>query len=80
MGAVTIATSSKTPLGTYQITVIFTETLPGAAPALVLLPILLLPLAFARRRWTLARQLPPGLLRFRPDGRRDERWVRRRWW
>ena len=52
MGAVTIATSSKTPLGTYQITVIFTETLPGAAPALVLLPILLLPLAFARRRWT----------------------------
>ena len=40
--AVTITTSSTTPAGTYQITVIFTETLPGAASALVLLPFLLL--------------------------------------
>jgi uncharacterized repeat protein (TIGR03803 family) len=50
-GAVTITTSSTTPLGTYQITVVFTETAPGAATALVLLPILLLPLANARKRW-----------------------------
>jgi uncharacterized repeat protein (TIGR03803 family) len=50
-GALTITTSSTTPLGTYQITVVFTETLPGAVAALALLPILLLPLAFARRRW-----------------------------
>jgi hypothetical protein len=49
--AVAIATSSNTPLGTYQITVVFTETLPGAATALVLLPILLLPVWIARRRW-----------------------------
>jgi len=50
--AVTITTSSTTPAGTYLITVVFTETLPGAATALVLLPILLLPLTIARRKWT----------------------------
>jgi hypothetical protein len=54
--AVTITTSSTTPAGTYQITVVFTETLPGAASAFVLLPILLLPLMFVRRRWQ-AKQL-----------------------
>jgi hypothetical protein len=31
------------PTGTYQVTVVFTETEPGAATAIVLLPILLLP-------------------------------------
>ncbi len=50
-GALTITTSTTTPLGTYQIAVVFTETAPGAATALVLLPILLLPLAIARKRW-----------------------------
>ena len=44
---VTIATSSTTPKGTYQITVVFTETVTGAA---FLVPILLLPLGFMRRK------------------------------
>jgi hypothetical protein len=35
---VSIATSATTPRGTYQITVVFTETLPGAAEASILLP------------------------------------------
>jgi hypothetical protein len=43
-GAVTIATSSTTPAGTYAITVVFTETLTGQAAFIV--PFLLLPLAF----------------------------------
>ncbi len=51
-GAVKITTSSTTPAGTYQITVVFTETEPGAAPAAGLLPILLLPLLFVRRKLT----------------------------
>jgi hypothetical protein len=49
-GAVAIMTSSSTPAGTYQITVVFTETLPGSTTAIVLLPILLLPLMMARRK------------------------------
>ncbi len=49
-GAVTIATSSTTPAGTYQITVVFNETMPGAAAGFVLLPLLLLPLLFIRRK------------------------------
>ena len=44
---VTITTSSTTPKGTYQITVVFTETVTGAA---FLLPILLLPLGFMRKK------------------------------
>jgi fibronectin type 3 domain-containing protein len=48
--AVTITTSSTTPAGTYQITVVFTETVPGAATGVILLPILLLPLVFLRRK------------------------------
>ncbi len=52
-GAVAIATSSTTPLGTYQITVVFTETVPGAATSLVLPPFLLLSLAIARKRCVL---------------------------
>lgn len=50
--AVTIATSAATPAGTYQITLVFTETLPGASTALIFLPIALLPLLFVRRRLT----------------------------
>ena len=42
-GTLTITTASTTPAGTYQITVVFTETLPGAAAVLALLPLLLLP-------------------------------------
>jgi hypothetical protein len=49
-GAVTIATSSTTPAGTYQVTVVFTETLPGTASAGILLPFFLLPLMFLRKR------------------------------
>ena len=47
---VTITTSSTTPKGTYAIIVVFTETLSGAASAGILLPILLLPLMFMRRK------------------------------
>lgn len=50
-GMLTITTSATTPAGTYQITAVFTETLPGAATGLIVLPLLLLPLAWARRRW-----------------------------
>lgn len=49
-GTVTIATSSTTPQGTYQITVVFTETLPGAAGAGFLLPFLILPILYYRKR------------------------------
>ena len=54
-GTVTIATSSTTPTGTYQITVVFSETLPGVATAFVLLPFLLLPLVIARKKLTTGR-------------------------
>jgi hypothetical protein len=47
---VTITTTSATPKGTYQITVVFTETVSGAATSWILLPILLLPLVFVRRK------------------------------
>jgi N-acetylneuraminic acid mutarotase len=46
----TIATSSTTPQGTWQITVVFTETVSGAATSWILLPVLLLPLVFLRRK------------------------------
>jgi CSLREA domain-containing protein len=49
-GTVTITTSSTTSSGTYQITVVFTETLPEVATAFIVLPILLLPLLFMRKR------------------------------
>ena len=48
--AVTIATSSTTPSGIYQVTVVFTETVTAAASAGLLLPIGLLPLLFLRRK------------------------------
>jgi hypothetical protein len=47
---VTIATSSATPTGTYQITVVFTETVPFTAAFLA--PLLLLPLFLLRRKLT----------------------------
>ena len=47
---VVISTSSTTPKGTYHITVIFTETVVGVVAGGILLPILLLPLLFIRRR------------------------------
>jgi N-acetylneuraminic acid mutarotase len=46
----TITTSSTTPKGTYQITVVFSETVTGAATSWILLPILLLPLVYLRRK------------------------------
>jgi hypothetical protein len=46
-----ITTNSTTPSGTYQITVVFDETLPGVASALTFLPVLLLPtLVIGRKR------------------------------
>ena len=42
-------------MGTYQIIVVFTETLPGIAAGWIVLPILLLPLACARRKIRLHR-------------------------
>jgi hypothetical protein len=47
---VTITTSTTTPKGTYQVTVVFTETVSGVAADWILLPILLLPLVFLRMR------------------------------
>jgi hypothetical protein len=47
---VTITTTSSTPAGTYQVTVVFTETVSGAATSWILLPILLLPIVFLRRK------------------------------
>jgi sugar lactone lactonase YvrE len=49
-GLLTIATSATTPAGVYQITVIFVETVTDTTAAVILLPILLLPLVFLRRR------------------------------
>jgi hypothetical protein len=49
--AVTINTSSSTPKGTYQITLVFTETVTGTASGFIFLPILLLPLLFMRKRY-----------------------------
>jgi hypothetical protein len=47
---VTIATSSTTPTGTYQATVVFTETVAGAASSFIFLPILVAPLLLFRRK------------------------------
>jgi hypothetical protein len=49
-GALIVSTSSATPSGTYEITAVFSETLPGTATAFVILPVLLLPLIFTRKR------------------------------
>jgi hypothetical protein len=53
---VTIATSSTTPKGTYQVTVVFTETAPETAG--ILFPILLLPLLFMRKKLAAHRTWP----------------------
>jgi hypothetical protein len=45
-----MATSPTTPKGTYEITVVFTGTLPGPASAFVLPPLLLMPLSVVRRK------------------------------
>ena len=45
-----IATASTTPSGTWKVTAVFTETLPGAATAFILFPVLLLPLYAVRRK------------------------------
>ena len=47
---VTITTSATTPAGTYQVTVVFNETVSGAATSWILLPILLFPLMIMRKR------------------------------
>ena len=49
-GLVTISTTTATPSGTYQVTAVFAETISGASSALVLMPILLLPLADVRKK------------------------------
>lgn len=53
-GTLSITTSSSTPKGTFVITAVFTETLPGAA-ALILIPLLLAPLSRekGRRRYSI---------------------------
>jgi Chitobiase/beta-hexosaminidase C-terminal domain/FG-GAP-like repeat/IPT/TIG domain len=60
-GAITISTQSTTPAGTHTVTVVFTETEPGAAVAIALLPILLLPFACSRKK-TSSRPLWPSAL------------------
>jgi hypothetical protein len=49
----TITTSSTSPKGNYQITVVFTETLPDSIAYESVFPIFLLPLIFARQKFTL---------------------------
>jgi hypothetical protein len=61
-GAVTIATATTTPPGTYNITAVFTQTLPGAASALILFPFLLLPMAGVRRKRSVKRMCLLGCL------------------
>jgi len=51
-GVLTISTSSTTPSGTYQVTVVFAETVASTSSALILLPFLLLPLFFLRKNLT----------------------------
>jgi hypothetical protein len=48
--AIAIHTLSTTPAGNYTVTVVFTETEPGTMTAVVLMPILLLPFIYLRRK------------------------------
>ena len=48
--AVTIATSPTTPAGTYQVTVVFSETVSGAATSWIFFPLLLVPVVLIRRK------------------------------
>jgi len=49
-GTLTVSTSSTTPSGTYQVTVVFDESVASTSSAFIVLPILLLPLFFLRRK------------------------------
>lgn len=49
-GALTIDTSAATPTGTYQITVVFNETITTTSSAWIFIPILLLPLIIVRKK------------------------------
>jgi large repetitive protein len=51
-GVLSISTSSTTPAGTYQVTVVFNETVASTSSAFILLPFVLLPLFFLRKRLT----------------------------
>jgi len=46
----TITTSSTTPTGTYQVTVVFSETVTSATSAWIMAPLLLLPLFLLRKK------------------------------
>jgi hypothetical protein len=48
----TVSTSSATPAGTYQVTAVFNETVTSTTSANILLPFLLLPLIFLRKKLT----------------------------
>ena len=48
--AVTITTTPATPAGSYQVTIVFTESVTSTTTAGILLPILLLPLLWMRRK------------------------------
>jgi phosphoribosylformylglycinamidine (FGAM) synthase-like enzyme len=48
----TISTPSSTPAGTYQVTVVFDETVSGSSSGFILLPLLLLPVYLLRKRLT----------------------------
>lgn len=49
-GALSIATQPSTPVGVYQVTVVFAETITGASNAWLFFPLLLAPLPAIRRR------------------------------
>jgi len=49
-GTLTVNTTALTPAGTYVVTAVFTETLPGAASSIILLPLFLVPFAGKRKR------------------------------
>jgi hypothetical protein len=51
-GILTISTPSSTPAGTYQVTVVFDETVSGSSSGFILLPLLLLPVYLLRKRLT----------------------------
>jgi hypothetical protein len=51
-GVLTISTSSTTPAGTYQVTVVFDETVSSTSSGFILLPLLLLPVYLLRRKLT----------------------------
>jgi len=49
-GTLTVNTTASTPAGTYVVTAVFSETLPGAASSIILLPLFLVPFAGKRKR------------------------------